>query len=184
MPEWLRLPFVAVYGILQPVLPAALVAPTVPLWKIIYIFRSVGWYILLPALILSFGAGAGFGLGKKRNVILWFALLTWTWILLAALRGGGDMWDNPRYRTILFVWQAILGGIVWVWWREGRLAWFVRVVVCEVAFLVVFTQWYINRYLHLGIKLEFPTMVVLIVGLWAVILGAGWWMDRKHMKDV
>jgi hypothetical protein len=94
------------------------------------------------------------------------------------------MWDNPRYRTILFVWQAILGGIVWVWWREGRLAWFVRVVVCEVAFLVVFTQWYINRYLHLGIKLEFPTMVVLIVGLWAVILGAGWWMDRKRMKDV
>jgi len=186
MPEWLRLPFVAVYGILQPVFPAALIAPTVPLWKMIYILRSLGWYVLLPAMILSFGAGAGFGLDMKRaersrSIILWLALLSWTWILLAALRGGGDMWDNPRYRTILFVWQAILGGVVWVWWREMRPAWFLRVVVCEVAFLLVFTQWYINRYLHLGIKLGFPTMIALIVGLWVAIIGMGLWRDRKHV---
>jgi hypothetical protein len=181
MPEWLRLPFVAVYGILQPVLPAALIYPTVPLLKTIYILRSLGWYAMLPLLIMSFGAGAGFGLGKKRNVILWLALLTWTWVLLAALRGGGDMWDNPRYRTILFLWQAILAGVVWVWWREMRPAWFVRVVACEVAFLVVFIQWYINRYLHLGVKLGFPTMVALIVGLWVAIIGLGWWRDRKRV---
>jgi hypothetical protein len=181
MPEWLRLPFVAVYGILQPVLPAALVYPTVPLLKTVYILRALGWYTLLPLLILSFGAGTGFGLGKQRNVILWFALLTWTWILLAALRGGGDMWDNPRYRTILFLWQAILAGVVWVWWREMRPAWFMRVVACEVAFLVVFIQWYLNRYLHLGVKLGFPVMVALIVGLWAAIIGLGWWRDRKRV---
>jgi len=181
MPEWMHLPFVAVYGILQPVLPAALVYPTVPLLKTIYILRSLGWYAMLPLLILSFGAGAGFGLGKKRNVILWLALLTWTWILLAALRGGGDMWDNPRYRTILFVWQAILGGVVWVWWHEMRPAWFMRVVACETAFLIVFTQWYINRYFHLGVKLEFPVMVALIVGLWGAIVGLGWWRDRKRV---
>lgn len=181
MPEWLRLPFVAIYGILQPVLPAALIYPTVPLLKTIYILRSLGWYAMLPLLIMSFGAGAGFGLGKKRNVILWLALLTWTWILLAALRGGGDMWDNPRYRTILFLWQAILAGVVWVWWREMRPVWFVRVVACEVAFLVVFIQWYVNRYLHLGVKLGFPTMVALIVGLWVAIMGLGWWRDRKRV---
>ena len=67
MPEWMRLPFVAVYGILQPVLPAALVAPTVPIWKAIYILRAAGWYVLLPALIMSFGAAAGQGSDKKRN---------------------------------------------------------------------------------------------------------------------
>ena len=180
-PQWMHLPFVAVYGILQPVLPAALVYPTVPLLKTIYILRALGWYAMLPLLIMSFGAGAGFGLGKQRNVILWLALLTWTWILLAALRGGGDMWDNPRYRTILFVWQAILGGVVWVWWREMRPAWFMRVAACEAAFLIVFTQWYVNRYLHLGVKLDFPVMVALIVGLWAAILGLGWWRDRKRV---
>jgi hypothetical protein len=183
MPEWMRLPFVAIYGILQPVLPAALVAPAKPIWKAIYILRSLGWYVILPALIMSFGAGAGQGSGKKRNVVLWLSLLTWTWILLAALRGGGDQWDNPRYRTILFVWESMLAGYVWVWWRETRNAWFMRVVLCEAAFLLVFTQWYASRYYHWGGQLPFAGMLVLIVGSWAAITGVGWWQDRKRVDN-
>src|SRR6185436_164951 len=66
MPEWIHLPFVAIYGVLQPVLPATIIAPTEPIWKIIYLLRAVGWYALLPMLILSFGAGAGFGVEKTR----------------------------------------------------------------------------------------------------------------------
>lgn len=184
MPEWMRLPFVAVYGILQPVLPAALVAPTVPIWKTIYLLRALGWYALLPAMLLSFGAGAGSGLEKRRSLIQWLTLVAWTWILLTALRGGGDMWDNPRYRTILFLWQAILGGVVWVWWRETRSAWFMRVVTCEVAFLLVFTQWYTSRYFYWGGKLDFNVMIALIIGLWALILGIGWWRDRARTRDL
>jgi len=185
MPEWMRLPFVAVYGILQPVLPAALIAPTKPIWKVIYILRSAGWYAMLPALIMSFGAGTGQGSGKKgagsnRSIVLWLTLLTWTWILLASLRGGGDAWDNPRYRAILFMWQAILAGIVWVWWRETRNVWFKRVAMCEVVFLLVFTQWYASRYIRLGGQLPFGMMVVLIAGFWILILGMGWWLDRKR----
>jgi len=180
MPEWLRLPFVAVFGILQPVLPATLIAPTIPIWRLIYFLRAVGWYALLPMLILSFGAGSSFGLDKKRNVILWLALLIWTWILLASLRGGGDQWDNPRYRTILFMWQAILAGIVWVWWRESHSAWFMRVVACEVVFLVVFTQWYASRYFHWGGQLPFVVMIALIFGLWIAIVGLGWWRDQRR----
>jgi hypothetical protein len=180
MPEGMRLPFVAVYGIFQPVLPAALVAPTVPIWKAIYILRSLGWYALLPVLILSFGAAAGQGTGQKRNLLLWLSLLAWTWILLAALRGGGDSWDNPRYRAILFVWQSILAGHVWVWWHETRNAWFKRVVLCEIVFLLVFTQWYVSRYFHLGGQLPFPVMVGLIAVFWGIILGLGWWLDKKR----
>lgn len=180
MPEWMRLPFVAIYGILQPVLPAALVAPTVPVWKAIYILRALGWYALLPALIMSFGAAAGQGAGKRRNVLLWLSLLAWTWILLAALRGGGDAWDNPRYRMILFLWQSILAGQVWVWRRETRNAWFKRVVWCEVAFLLVFSQWYASRYFHWGGQLPFGFMVGLIVFLWSIILGLGWRLDKKR----
>src|SRR5258707_10478054 len=104
MPQWLRLPFAAVFGILQPIFPATLIAPTILIWRLIYFLRALGWYMMLPMLILSFGAGSSFGLGKKRNLILWLALLAWTWILLAALRGGGDQWGNPRYRTNLFMW--------------------------------------------------------------------------------
>ena len=184
MPEWMRLPFVAVYGILQPVLPATFIAPTEPIWKAIYILRALGWYALLPMLTLSFGAGSGFGLGKNRNLSLWLALLAWTWILLAALRGGGDQWDNPRYRTILFLWQAILAGVVWVWWRETRSAWFARVAACEVVFLLVFTQWYASRYFHWGGQLPFAGMVALIFGLWLFIIGLGWWRGRRRVYDV
>ena len=180
MPEWMRLPFVAVYGVLQPVLPATLVAPTKPIWKAIYILRSAGWYAILPALIMSFGAAAGQGSKKMRNLILWLSLLAWTWVLLAALRGGGDQWDNPRYRTILFLWEAILTGVVWVWWRETRNRWVVRVVWCEIAFVLVFTQWYASRYFHWGGQLPFAVMVTLIFGLWGLILGAGWRLDKKR----
>lgn len=182
MPEWMRLPFVAVYGILQPVLPAALVAPTVPIWKVIYILRAAGWYALLPALILSFGAGAGQVSGKKRNILLWLSLLIWIWILLSALRGGGDSWDNPRYRMLLFVWEAVLAGVVWVWWRDARNAWVGRVLMCEAVFLLVFTQWYASRYFHWGGQLPFPVMAGLIVGLWGIILGMGWRLDEKRAR--
>jgi len=180
MPGWLRLPFVAVYGIFQPVLSAALVAPTKFIWKVIYILRALGWYATLPMLILSFGAAAGQGSRMMRNLLLWLSLLAWTWILLAALRGGGDQWDNPRYRTIMFLWQSILAGCVWVWWRETRNAWFIRIVAMEVVFLLVFTQWYASRYFHWGAQLPFALMVALILGLWGAILGAGWWTDKKN----
>jgi hypothetical protein len=80
------------------------------------------------------------------------------------------------------VWETILAGYVWVWWRETRNAWFMRVVWCEVIFLVVFTQWYTSRYFHWSGKLDFQVMVALIVGLWVVVIGAGWWRDKTRTK--
>ena len=180
MPEGVRLPFVAVYGILQPVLPAALVVPTLPIWKIIYVSRALGWFALLPLLILSFVTGSSLPVEKKRTLFIWLSLLVWTWILLAALRGGGDQWDNPRYRTIMFMWQALVAGYVWVWWRETRNAWFVRVVACEFFFILIFTQWYASRYFYVGGQLPFAVMIALIVGLWGAILGGGWWLEKKR----
>ena len=177
-PSWYRLPFIAGYGILQPVLPATLIYPTKLIWRMIGILRALGWYALLPMLILSFGAAAGSGSRKTRNLILWLSLLVWVWILLAAVRGGGDLWDNPRYRTILFVWQSILAAYVWVWWRETRNAWFVRVWSCALVFVLIFTQWYASRYMQFGFQLPFAVMVASILGLWTIIIGAGWWRDK------
>ncbi len=178
-PAWIRLPFIAVYGIFQPVLPATLIKPTVPIWKSIYIMRALAWYALLPALTFSFVAATGQESRKMRNLILWLSLVTWIWILLAALRGGADLWDNPRYRTILFVWQSILAGYVWVWWRETHNAWLTRIALMEAVFLLIFTQWYVSRYYHLGGQLPFAVMVVVILGLWGIILGVGFWRDKR-----
>ena len=179
-PEWIRLPFITIYGVFQDVLPAALIVPTTSLWKVIYIARSFGWYLLLPLLILSFVAAAGQLAGRTRNLWMWLSLIVWIWILLAALRAGGDKWDNPRYRMILFLWQALVAGHVWVWWRETHNTWFARVIACELVFLLVFTQWYGNRYLYWPGQLPFAVMVSLIIGLWGIILGIGWWQDRRR----
>jgi hypothetical protein len=178
-PRWIRLPFIAIYGVAQPVLPAAFIHPTKFIWAIISFLRGLGWYATLPLLILSFVAAAGSESRKIRNVILWLSLLVWIWILLAAIRGGADLYDNPRYRTILFVWEAVLAGTVWVWWKETRNAWLPRVVLMELLFLFVFTQWYASRYFHWGGQLPFPIMITLILALWGVVLGIGWWRDQK-----
>jgi peptidoglycan/LPS O-acetylase OafA/YrhL len=135
---------------------------------------------MLPLLALSFVAAARQTSRKTRNLILWLALVVILWVLLAAIRGGADLYDNPRYRTILFLWQAVLAGYVWVWWRETRSPWFPRVVLMEVLFLLVFTQWYASRYYHWGGQLQFPVMIALILALWGLVLGVGWWQDRKR----
>ncbi|HEU4744998.1 MAG TPA: hypothetical protein VFS61_07170, partial [Anaerolineales bacterium] len=178
-PRWIRLPFIAIYGLAQPVLPAAVIRPNKLIWTILQFLRGLGWYMILPLLIVSFVAGAGQTSRKRRNLILWLSLLVILWALLAAIRGGADLWDNPRYRTILFVWQAVLAGYVWVWWRETRNAWLPRVVLMELLFLLVFMQWYASRYYHWGGQLPFPGMIALILGLWGLVLGVGWWQDRK-----
>lgn len=180
MPEWMRLPFVAIYGLLQPVLPATVMRPTTWFWKLIGLPRAIGWYALIPLLILPFGAAARSGPGRTRNLLLWLALLVWLWILLAALRGGGDLWDNPRYRTLLFLWQAILAGYAWVWWRETRNVWLWVIVAMELVFTVIFSLWYGSRYYHWPGQLPFPVMVALILGVWGALLGAGWWLDKRR----
>jgi hypothetical protein len=179
-PRWIRLPFIAIYGMFQPVLPATFIHPTKLIWTIIGFLRGLGWYAILPLLILSFVAAAGLESRKMRNLILWLSLLAWIWILLASLRGGADLYDNPRYRTILFLWQSILAGYVWVWWCETRNVWFTCVLACEIAFVLVFTQWYLSRYLHWGGQLPFALMIGLILGLWGVILSIGWWWDKSR----
>jgi hypothetical protein len=176
----MRLPFVTFYGILRPVLPATLIDPTTTIWRVIYVLRGLGWYALLPMLILSFIAGSSSGFETKRPLWMWISLLAWTWILLASLRGGGDDWDNPRYRSLVFVWQALIGGYVWVWWRKTHNRWFARVLTCEVVFLLIFTQWYGSRYLGWGARLPFGQMVALILGIWVLIVGIGIWLDKRH----
>lgn len=181
MPEWMRLPFVMIYGLMQPVLPAILFAPTTVIWKVIGYARSLGWYAVLPLLLLSFGAGSRPGVEKKRSLLLlWLTLVVWGWACFTALRGGGDQWDNPRYRLILFLWQAILAGNTLVWWRETSTPWLGRVVLMELVFITVFGQWYANRYMHIGIQLPFAAMVLIILGAWGFVAAVGIWRDRKR----
>jgi hypothetical protein len=130
-------------------------------------------------LIISFVAASGQRVETQRRVFIWLSFAVWGWTLFASIRGGGDQWDNPRYRTILFLWQAILAGVVWVWWRETHNAWLSRAILMEVVFLLFFGQWYVNRYFHFGGQLPFAQMVGIILALWTLIFFGGWWLDRR-----
>lgn len=146
MPAGLRFPFLTGYGILQPVLPAALVEPAVWLWKGIGILRALGWYALLPFLVLALLALWRQPERSERHAWFWLWLAVWLWIALSAFRAGGDQWDNPRYRSIFLLPQALLAVQAWFWQRQSRSPWLGRLLTVEAVFLVLFLYWYIARY--------------------------------------
>lgn len=189
MPGWMRLPFVAIYGILQPVLPAAFIEPTTLTWRITGIARALGWYLLGPLLFYAPFAAFEDDRPRERRLWMWISLIAWLWILLTALRGGGDQWDNPRYRTILLPWLALASGYAWTCFiskgglRAWSASWLARIWLMEAVFLGFFTQWYLNRYYHLGRQIPFGWMVGLIVGTSLLILGGGAWLDRRRRKN-
>jgi hypothetical protein len=160
--------FVVAYGVTQPLLPPAFFEPTTTTWHLIGIFRSVGWYLLLPLLLY-----APFGIwkaenGAARRVWLWLTAFVWLWILICAVRAGGDQWDNPRYRLIFFGIQALVAARAWLAGRAGDDPWLPRVVAAEIVCLLLFGQWYVARYYLLGI--HFPIMVVMGVSVVSVLL--------------
>jgi hypothetical protein len=175
--------FVVAYGIAQPNLPPAFLEPTTLTWHIIAIYRSIGWYLILPLLLyFPFAAWRSPG-GPERRTWLWLATFTWIWILICAVRAGGDQWDNPRYRLIFLGTQAWAAGYAWHFWREHHDAWLPRIAVLEVMCVLLFGEWYLARYYLIGIHL--PIMVMLSISMFfvAAILGGGWlrdhWQARK-----
>ena len=182
MPHWLRLPFVAVYGIFQPVLPAVFIEPTTLTWRIIGIARALGWYLFWPLLIYAFIAAIKNSHPIERRLWSWITVITWLWIILTALRGGGDQWDNPRYRTILLLWQALASGYALTRFRLRSDSWLVRIFLIEGIFLAFFTQWYLSRYFHIGGQIPFGWMVGLIIGSSLIVLVGGELWDR-HQRE-
>ena len=112
-PRWIRLPFIAIYGIFQPILPATLIHPTKLIWTSIGFLRGLGWYAILPLLILSFGAATGSASRKERNLILWLSLLAWIWILLAPYEAAQTCTITPAIEPSFscgrLCWQAMSG---------------------------------------------------------------------------
>jgi hypothetical protein len=182
MPEWLRLPFVAVYGFFQPVLPAAFVEPTTITWRIIAIARSIGWYLFWPLLLYAFIAAWKNEDARERRLWFWITVISWLWIILTALRGGGDQWDNPRYRAILLLWQALVSGYALTRFRLRSDSWLVRIFLIEGIFLAFFTQWYLSRYFLIGGQIPFGWMVGLIIGSSLIVLVGGEFWDRHQRR--
>ncbi len=175
-----RVPFIVLYGLAQPVLPAAIAAPALPIWKVVAILRAVGWYALAPLLLYGILAAFKARPGSEKVVLLWFGAAILFWLLLSSARGGGDQWDNPRYRTLFLPFMAAFAAWAVCHCLEKRDAWLVRGLLVELIFLGFFTSWYFSRYYKWWGRMPFWQMVAWIVGLSALVLASGWLWDARR----
>ncbi|MDT8897362.1 hypothetical protein QYE77_03720 [Thermanaerothrix sp. 4228-RoL] len=184
LPTFLELPFIVAYGVFQPVLPGAIFDPSLPVWNAISTLRALGWYAVLPFLFYAPWALRHVREHSWRFVLLWLIGLAWGWTILASLRAGGDLWDNPRYRAMLLPTFALT--VAWVYYlaRGARDPWLGRWLTVEGMGLIFFTEWYVSRTYRVLPRLPFWVMVGAIVSLASLILIGGWWWDRRQAKRV
>jgi hypothetical protein len=67
-------------------------------------------------------------------------------LLVAAYRGGGDQWDNPRYRVSFVILQVALAGWVWIKQKQEPDPWLRRILVGVGLIFAWFLPWYLRRY--------------------------------------
>jgi hypothetical protein len=180
-----RAPFIIGYGIAQPVLPAAIIYPGIPINRTIAIFRSLGWYLLAPLLITALLL-----LWKEKNkqsksLLLYFLLTALVWTVISSARAGGDQWDNPRYRSIFLIWMLIPAAWAYITTLEKRSPWLWRLLALEFFYIGFFIQWYLSRYYGLFKRMDFWPMVRLLGGVGIAIIFGGLLYDliRKKIKE-
>jgi hypothetical protein len=160
LPAGLQLPFLVLYGVIQPFLPAAIVAPGAPIWKVVGIWRSVGWALILPVLV--YATIRALGKAGWRSSITFFVIYIWVTALLSSYRAPSYQWDSPRYRAVFISIQALV--VAWAWYsaKAEEDPWLGRLFVVFGIIFGMFTLWYVGRYLG-GFVLGINATIVLAV---------------------
>jgi hypothetical protein len=144
-PDWLHSPILIGYGIMQPFLPAAILHRSDALaWWLIGIWRALGWNLMLP--VLAYASLRALFFNGKNGFTRMLVVILWLGILVAAFRGGGDQWDNSRYRATFAGLQIAL--IAWALVEQRRKAdpWLRRALISTGLVLAWFVPWYLRRY--------------------------------------
>jgi len=169
------------YGVVQPFLPAALFAKGKPIWWGVAIVRALGWSSLLLLLIYAPLRALR---RNNRTIALGASIAVWVVMIITALLGGGDQWDNPRYRAAFAGLQIALAAWVWVEQRRNPDPWLRRVFVGVGFVFLWFFPWYIRRY--------FPVLTWPVVdlfksfglGLASTVLFAVWDWARSERQSL
>lgn len=182
IPSNLTVPFVTVYGLLQPVLPAAITEPSLPFWTILGIIRAAGWYFMLPFMLYALFALWKSARQENGWILVLVGAIFFIWTVVSSARAAGDQWDNPRYRTILLPFMAMVFAWAWLRVQETHSRWFWRWVTVVALLTLGFTNWYFGRKFGVGFYIPFFTLVEGIVGIAAIVLlgGAAW--DRLRNR--
>lgn len=178
-PDWVNTPILLGYGILQPFLPGAFLDQGIPIWKGIAIWRAIGWTLILPFLLVS--PFVLWNEKDKRRLATGLIVVVWMGILIAALRSGGDLWDNPRYRVVFISLQAVLAAWVWVVQRSSDNPWLKRGIVGLGIILLWFIPWYLQRSSIINWPIEniFGTLALGVISALIVFIGSYLWGRRR-----
>ena len=181
-PEWLHTPLLISYGIAQPFLPAAVIDVTgTMIWRLIAIWRSVGWFLLLPLLIYS--TLTSFSRKHRDRLAIALSLVSWIVIILAAFRAGADPWDNVRYRAAFAGLQIALAAWGWVSYRCSPDPWFKRAFILVISVLAWFVPWYLRRYIYLQWPISSPISTLGLGVFTAALLILFDWMLTRRKKN-
>ncbi len=142
-PDWTHTWLLLVYGVVRPFLPAAIFDPGASIWQGISIWRSLGWALLLP--FLTIAPFIAWRRNGWRSPAMGLSILVWVGILTASFRGGGDGWDNPRYRTTWIGIQAALAAWVWISQKRDSSPWLRRALIGMGLIFLWFVPWYLDR---------------------------------------
>jgi len=130
--------------VVQPFLPAALIAGKNGFWTAIAIWRALGWTVILLLLVYT---TVYFIFSRRKSwTVGVVSLLVWGGVILSAYRGGGDQWDNPRYRLAFLTLQAAFIGWGWAGRKLEPNPWMRRVLVSGFCVFFWFVPWYLRRY--------------------------------------
>jgi len=172
-PLWTHLPLLLAYGIVQPFLAAAITVGSHSfIWPFINFFRSIGWTFLLVILIYA----PILALRRNNKMGQAISLVVWLSMLVAAFRGGSDLWDNPRYRAAFAGLQVALVAWTLIEQRRSHDHWMRRALFAAVAIVVWFVPWYLQRYYSIGwpitdffrtLGLGIASAVLLVIWDWA-----------------
>lgn len=178
-PEVLHMPLLIVYGVVQPFLPASLIAGGAPIWQGIAIWRALGWTMLL--ILLLYAGWVWLRQMPRERLIGTWHLLIWVIILVAAFRSGGDQWDNPRYRATFAGLQITLSAWALAHHSKAPDPWLRRVVVGAGLTFAWFLPWYLRRYYGFPWEVIDPFKTL---GLGLVTAALFWVWDIAEQKKI
>jgi hypothetical protein len=161
-------------------LPAALFDQAALIWQGIAVWRSFGWALILPFLVSA--PIVSWRREGWRSPAVGLSILVWIGIFLSSYRGGGDQWDNPRYRVIWIGLQATLAAWVWMTLRMEKSPWLRRVLVGMGLILVWWVPWYLRRVAVFVWPIQ-NVFWTLGLGVFSalVYLGIDIWYERKQI---
>lgn len=180
-PQWSHATLLLAYGVAQPFLPAALVVTSkAPIWQGIAIWRALGWTFLLIMLIYAtFRAW----LKESNTLTRILVVLIWLTILVASFRGGGDQWDNPRYRLTFVSIQVAVAAWAWVEQRRTGDRIFRYALIWVLLNVLWFTPWYLLREFHFPWSISDPLKTLALGTITAVLVILWDWARGETVSE-